>query len=139
MNKNKFQKGFTLIELLVVIAIIGILAAVLLVNLAGTRNRAKDAAIKLEMGQIRTGVESFFLTNSTYVDACASGTDCGALQTDITGKQGGTGQLNFFSTSEWCVLYTLNSPTAFWCVDATGYAGAPTTGTTCAATNIECR
>ncbi|OGZ71398.1 MAG: hypothetical protein A2904_01885, partial [Candidatus Staskawiczbacteria bacterium RIFCSPLOWO2_01_FULL_33_9] len=59
MNKNKFKKGFTLIELLVVIAIIGILASVLLVNLATTRNKAKDSAIKLEMAQIRTAVENY--------------------------------------------------------------------------------
>ncbi|MDO8486359.1 MAG: type II secretion system protein, partial [Candidatus Staskawiczbacteria bacterium] len=131
-TKIKRLKGFTLIELLVVIAIIGILASVLLVNLSGTRNKAKDSAIKLEMNQIRTAVESFALSNATYVGACADGTtDCDTLQDDITGKQGGTlGTAPTFTTSNWCVSVTLNDAT-FWCVDATGYAGAPTASTTC--------
>ena len=136
MNKNKFQKGFTLIELLVVIAIIGILAAVLLVNLAGTRNRAKDSAIKLEMGQIRTAIESLNLTANTYVGSCNAGTDCAALQSDITGKQGGGTVVNFFSASKYCVQYPLNTGGGTWCVDSTGYAGG--TNITCDAVNINC-
>ncbi len=145
MNKNKFQKGFTLIELLVVIAIIGILAAVLLVNLSGTRNRARDAAIKLEMNQIRTGLESYALSNTSttspgYMGGCDAGTDCAALQADITGKQGGTAQVTNLGTTSvlaFCVQYALNSPSGGdWCVDDTGYSGG--TSIACDAVNFNC-
>ena len=137
MKKNKFQKGFTLIELLVVIAIIGILAAVLLVNLAGTRNKAKGATIKLEMNQIKTALESYALSNTSttapgYMDGCTGSTnDCYILQTDITDKQGGTTQVVNLGTTTvqaYCVQYTLpGTGSGNWCVDSTGFAGVPLT------------
>ena len=123
MNKNKFQKGFTLIELLVVIAIIGILAGVLLVNLANTRNKAKDAGIKLEMGQIRTAVENFYFDQNpnTYVGSDGD-TDYMNLKSGITTKGGDVITfIDEFSETAWCAEYAIN--TGSWCVDFTGYAG----------------
>jgi len=48
------KKGFTLIELLIVIAIIGILIAVILVSLSGSRKRSKDAAFKTTASTINS-------------------------------------------------------------------------------------
>ena len=64
--KNTTQ-GFTLIELLIVIAIIGILAAVLIPNLLGARQRAYDAAAQSCAKAIATGQEMNLTDHQTYV------------------------------------------------------------------------
>jgi len=123
MNKNKFKKGFTLIELLVVIAIIGILASVLLVNLATTRNKAKDSAIKLEMAQIRTAVENYnFDQNPNSYFGAGGDSDVTNLRLDIEAK-GGTNLVEFYDIGAYCVQYDLNTGGGTWCVDSTGKAG----------------
>ena len=51
------MRGFTLIELLVVIAIIGILASIVLVNVAKSRDHAIMTSYKSTMVNIRTALE----------------------------------------------------------------------------------
>lgn len=73
------KNGFTLIELLVVISIIGVLAAVLLVNFVGVRERAADAAKKNNLRQLKTALRLYY--NDYQVYPGASGTliaGCGA-------------------------------------------------------------
>jgi len=65
MNKVKKQKGFTLIELLVVIAIIGILAAIVLVNVNSARNKAKDAGVKSNLGNMPLIATDYALDNGS--------------------------------------------------------------------------
>lgn len=60
------QRGFTLIELLIVIAIIGVLAALLLVNLIGIRQRARDAQRKSDLRQIQSAIELYRADNGSY-------------------------------------------------------------------------
>ncbi|MBR3533669.1 MAG: type II secretion system protein [Clostridiales bacterium] len=46
---HKTKRGFTLVEMVLVIAIIVILAAVLLIGVAGYLNRARNAAASLSL------------------------------------------------------------------------------------------
>jgi prepilin-type N-terminal cleavage/methylation domain-containing protein len=58
--------GFTLIELLVVISIIGILTAVLLVNMIGIRERGADAKAKSDLNQLQTALRLYYNDNQHY-------------------------------------------------------------------------
>lgn len=53
------KRGFTLIEMLVVISIIGILATIVIANMAGVRERARDAQRKSDIGQIQKAMELY--------------------------------------------------------------------------------
>lgn len=64
----KSAKGFTLIELLIVIAIIAILAAVLIPNLLGARQRAYKAQAIACAKQIATAQEVYQIDNQSYAD-----------------------------------------------------------------------
>lgn len=62
----KIYKAFTLIELLVVISIIGILAALLLANFAGIRDRADDARLKNDLKQFQTAMRARYNDDQAY-------------------------------------------------------------------------
>ena len=63
---KNLRKGFTLIELLVVIAIIGILSSVVLASLSTARAKSRDARRIADIDQLRTALEIYFDSNSTY-------------------------------------------------------------------------
>jgi prepilin-type N-terminal cleavage/methylation domain-containing protein len=134
---NKKQSGFTLIELLVVIAIIGILAALVLVALGNARDKANDARIKSDIGQLRTLAEVHYDGNSASYLApkslatcfttptstnCAGGIEnsVSSLKTDLTAAGSGTLAANA-AASAFCISDTLKSDTTtVVCVDASG-------------------
>lgn len=68
------KKGFTLIELLVVIAIIGLLAGLVLVNVAGIRERARDSQRKSDLNQIKNSLTMYHNDYSDYPLTGAGGT-----------------------------------------------------------------
>lgn len=86
MKKMKKNKGFTLIELLVVIAIIGILASIVLVSLSGARNKAKDAKIKSDLGQVRSISEMINSDAGNYSFVCGSATTLNTAHTTYGGQ-----------------------------------------------------
>lgn len=54
------RKGFTLIELLVVIAVIGILSAIGIFSFNSSRERARDARRKADLGSLRTVLSLYY-------------------------------------------------------------------------------
>ena len=61
-----YKKGFTLIELLVVIAIIGILAGIIIPNLATARQSARDAKRISDIKNIQLSLALYYNDNLYY-------------------------------------------------------------------------
>ncbi len=62
-HNKKLLLGFTLIEVLVVIAVIGILASIVLINVSGSRGKARIAKAQMESRRIYNAI--FLLENDT--------------------------------------------------------------------------
>ncbi|MBU0576275.1 prepilin-type N-terminal cleavage/methylation domain-containing protein [Patescibacteria group bacterium] len=78
------QAGFTLVELLVVIFIIGILAALLVTNLAGIRSRAEDSQAKADLGELKKALRIYYNDYQAYPsDSSGAIIGCGASGTTI--------------------------------------------------------
>ena len=65
-KSSNHEHGFTLIELLVVITIISILAALLMANFVGIRQRGRDAQRKSDLRQIQTAFELYRSDEGSY-------------------------------------------------------------------------
>lgn len=57
---NILKRGFTLIELLIVIAIVGILVALILPNLSGARERARDSRRKIDLNNVQQALRLYY-------------------------------------------------------------------------------
>jgi prepilin-type N-terminal cleavage/methylation domain-containing protein len=124
---KQLRKGFTLIELLVVIAIIGILAAVVLVNVSSARTKARDTAIISALAQIRSDKE---LNNPGTGYVATPSTS--PIRTTISNNGGTLSESTALGTTfvSWSTLPS----GGFYCVDSAGVSKNLTSAPGAAAT-----
>lgn len=113
------KKGFTLIELLVVISIIGILAALLLANMVGVRERSRDARLKNNMKQMQNALRLRYNDQQTYPAA----TTCSGLSSFLVTSTPSYLQAEVLSMDGQSCLYTTNGDTFTACVQLFSNAG----------------
>ena len=65
-RRRSNQRGFTLIELIVVVTIIGILAGIALVNVRTAQTKAREAALKENLSQMRKAIDNFYADKQRY-------------------------------------------------------------------------
>jgi len=93
---NRRHKGFTLIEMLIVIVVIAILALIVIPRLLGAGRKAKEAALRGDLHQLRNAIQQFEADCGDYPllaadlqTAPAAGSNGGSgISLDISGWQG---------------------------------------------------
>ncbi|MGZ5456987.1 MAG: type II secretion system protein [Thermoanaerobaculia bacterium] len=60
------QRGFSLIELLVVVTIIGILAGIALINVSTAQRKAREAALRSNLHEMRKAIDNFYADKQRY-------------------------------------------------------------------------
>ena len=60
------ERGFTLVELMVVIVIIGLLATVVMINIAPATDKAAATKVRADVSTLEQGVEMYRLSKMNY-------------------------------------------------------------------------
>ena len=66
LRRRRSQGGFSLIELIVVVTIIGILAGIALINVRTAQTKAREAALKENLFQMRKAIDNFYADKQRY-------------------------------------------------------------------------
>ncbi len=94
------RDAFTLLELLVVIAIIGVLGAIVGLNLIGAADRAKASATRTTMKGVQAGLKAYYVQYSAYPTSQMGLQHLVAMQF-ITGFNDGWGRpLDYYSPTQ---------------------------------------
>ena len=63
-----YDKGFTLVELLIVILILGVMMAMTIPRIAGVRQQAREAAMKMNLHNVQVVIETFHTEQGYYAE-----------------------------------------------------------------------
>ncbi|GAA5143359.1 type II secretion system major pseudopilin GspG [Thalassotalea piscium] len=81
-RNNRKQKGFTLLEIMVVIVILGILASMVVPNLMGSQDQAREQKAVIDIGALETALGMYRSQNYSY-PTTEQGLEALVTETDI--------------------------------------------------------
>ena len=64
--RSALQRGFSLLELIVVVTIIGILASVAIVNVRYAQRKAREAALRDNLFQMRKAIDNYYADKQKF-------------------------------------------------------------------------
>lgn len=117
-SQERSDQGFTLIELLVVMIVIGILAAIAIPVFLQQRQRAYETAVKADLRNAATALESYAVDNGGAYPVQASSSDVSgwtniefrpSTNVTLTGISSATGYCLFGTNTSGGSSYTLVS------------------------------
>lgn len=119
LNRNRKQQGFTLLEIMVVIVILGVLAAMVVPNLMGNKDKADIQKVKSDIIALENALDMYKLDNSVYPS-----TDQG-LEALVNQPDGSPSPRNYrdggyikrLPQDPWGNDYVLNSPGEYGKID----------------------
>jgi len=135
--------GFTLIELLVIVTIIGILAAIVGLEVRNWVGRARDERAKTNMNQIRIEAAKIYQDYGKYDDTifCCEGSNCKKEVkincSEIENQVGAKPTINA-AGNQYCAYVLLNNG-LYFCIDSTGVAGEFSSVSNCTNTSYSCK